>query len=200
MANTSKICGLRPIGPVIRANVYKHVTGTAIYMNQLATLNGGGYVEGAVYTGTAGEAILGSVVGFLGGDWAPESSSYSGYLPTNPTSVDSNGYVNVLIADSPEQLFLIEEDTGGSALTQAAVGLGAVATLIGTTGSTISGVSHAVIDRSNTGTAPSTNLNLQLIKLWDKADNAYGDFAKWVVRINDHQFNRASIPLGSELV
>lgn len=194
MANTSKICGLRPINPVIRANVYKHVTGLEVYMNQPAKLNGSGYAEQALFNGTSagGQALVGSVVGFLGGDWAPESSSYSGYLPVNPTSADSNGYVNVLIADSPDQLFVIEEDTGGTALTQAACFLGSVMDCIGTTGSTISGVASAVLDRSKTLTAPMSNLTLQLIKKWDKPDNAYGDYCKWIVRINDHQYQRAS--------
>jgi len=197
MANTSKIMGCRPLGPVIRANVYKHVTGVAIYRYQLSTLHGSGYADTATYTGSAGQALLGSVIGFQEGDWSPANSTYSGYLPANPASVDANGYVNVLIADSPEQLFLMEEDTGGTALTQSAVGLGCVPTLIGTTGSTISGVSHAVLDRSLSGTAPCTNLNLQLIKLWDKPDNAYGNFAKWVVRIADHQYNRVNFPVAN---
>ena len=193
MANTSKVTGLRPVYPVIRANVYKHVTGEPIYMYQPATLNGGGYAEIAVTDGTtAGEQLLGSVCGLLLGDWSPETSAYSGYLPANPTDVDSNGYVNVLIADSPEQLFVIEEGTNSTALTQAAVGLGTVITMkTAASGSTISGISQAILDeRANT--APSSNLNIQLIKLWDKPDNAFGDYAKWVVRINDHQYNPAN--------
>jgi len=196
MANTNKFCGLRPIYPYIRAQVYKHVTGVPVFMYQPATLNNGGYAELAVMDGTtAGEALLGSVVGILGGDWSPLSVSESGYAPANPAaaSVDANGYMNVLIADSPEQLFLIQETTDGTALTQAAVGLGTVPFCVtAASGSTISGISTVHIGSATTVmAAPLSNLNLQLVKLWDKPDNAFGAYAKWIVRINDHQFSRA---------
>ena len=194
MANTTRVCGLRPLNPVIRANVYKHVTGVPVYMYSPATLNAGGYAEIAVTDGTtAGEALLGSVVGFLLGDWSPETSTYSGYLPANPSSTDSSGYVNVLVADSPDQLFLIEETTDGTALTQAAVGLGATMMhYTATSGNAMSGVSTVCIAQKSANTAPSSNLNIQLVKLWDKPDNAYGNYAKWVVRILDHQYQRSA--------
>ena len=203
MANTSKPQGLRPINPYIRATVYKHVTGVPIYMYQPATLNGSGYAELAVTDGTtAGEALLGSVVGILGGDWAPLSVAESGYCPANPpaSSVDANGFVNVLIADSPQQLFLIQESTArATALTQAAVGLGTTPFCVSTvSGSAISGVSTVSMCSGNSYTAPASNLNIQLIKLWDKPDNAYGDYAKWIVRINDHQYQRSGAFLATQ--
>ena len=206
MANTSRQTGLRPINPVIRANTYKHATGSAIYMYQPAALLNTGLAGQALVDSTSagGQALLGSVIGFLGGDWSPASNAYSGYLPANPAAsqVDVNGNVNVLIADSPEQLFVIEEDTGGSALTLAAVGAGGVMGVQGSataSGSTISGVSFAVLDRSLVvGGACGSNQTLQLIKLWDKPDNAYGDYAKWIVRINDHQYNRASDAISNQ--
>lgn len=206
MANASVKLGFRPLGTVRRANVYKHITGVPIYMYQPATLNADGYAEIAITDGTtsATEAILGTVIGFLGGDWSPEASAYSGYLPANPTSTDASGFVNVLIADHPEQLFLLEETTDGTALTQAAVGLGATFKCVtATSGSPQSGVSTVCLAEKSCNTAPRSALNLQLIKLWDKPDNAYGSYAKWVVKIYDHQYKRPGDPLhagGSELV
>ena len=191
MANISKICGLRPIVPVVRANVYKCETSKAHYMYEPVKLNAGGFVETIQHNTASGATpILGSIIGIMTGDYGPISNSYSGYVPANPAAdqVDSSGYINVLVADSPGQLFVIEEDTGGTALTAVAKGLGGGITLIATTGSTISGISHAVLDRSHTGTAPTSDLALQLIGLWDKTDNAYGDYAKWVVKIYGHQY------------
>jgi len=201
MANSSRQTGLRPINPVIRANIYKYATGNAIFMYQPVTLLNTGLAGQALVDGTSagGQALLGSVIGFLAGDWSPVDNDQSGYIPANPDAnqLDSNGNVNVLVADSPDQLFVIEEDTGGSALTLASVGAGGVMTTQGigaaaTSGNTISGVSNAVLDRSLVGAGAGSNLTLQLIKLWDKPDNAYGDYAKWIVRINDHQYQRAS--------
>ena len=192
MANTSKQCGLRPLYPVIRANVYKCETSLAHYMYDPVTLNAGGFVQGCQHNTASGATpILGSIIGFLTGNFGPISYAYSGYVPANPAAdqVDSNGYTRALVADSPDQLFVIEEDTGGTALTQAAVGLGGAFTIQGaTTGNTISGVGNTVLDRSLTGTAPTSDLALQLIKLWDKPDNDYGNYAKWVVRIYGHQY------------
>ena len=187
MANKSRITGLRPINQPyggIRCNVYEAATGVAFYMYQPVDLDANGRV--VVATASNATLILGSVVGLMNDAFGPPDDAYSGYIPANPASVNSAGLINILVADDPNQLFVIEEETGGGTqLAATNVGNGASFTYIATTGNTQSGISNAVLDASTVGT--TTDLTLRLIKKWDKPDNAYGAYCKWVVAINRHR-------------
>ena len=199
MPNTSHITGLRPIEEpygTIRAHWYEANTGVAYYMYQPVDLNADGRIAMAL-TGTASTTafIVGSIVNLADDASGPPSNSYSGYIPANPASVNSAGLVRIQVADDPTQLFLIEEDTGGSALDAQSVGAGAVITYTATTGNTVSGVANAVLDRSTVAT--TTDLTLRLIKKWDKSDNAYGNYCKWLVTINRHRLTPQSIAGGN---
>lgn len=197
MANTSRICGLRPINQPygnIRCNYYEAATGTAFYMFQPVDLDANGRV--VVATASNATLILGSIVGLADDAFGPPSDSYSGYIPANPASVNSAGLVNVLVADDPEQLFVIEEETGGgSQLTATNVGNAAPFTYIATTGNSMSGVSNACLDVSGVGT--TTDLTLRLIKKLDKPDNAYGAYCKWMVKINRHRLSPFNLLAGN---
>ena len=187
MPNTSKIPGLRPIdNPYgnVRVHYYKAVTNLNIFLYDIASQNDAGVV-GVGQVGS-GSALLGSVVSILNGEWSP-ITDLQNYYAANGDIVDTDGYIRVGVADDPNQYFVVEEDTGGSALAQTNVGNGCDMTYIGTTGNTASGLSTVVLDRSTAST--TSNAQLKLIKLWDKPDNAFGDFAKWIVKINYHQNN-----------
>lgn len=206
MANTSKQCGLRPIDQPygnIRCNIYKMATGADIFLYEPVQLTSDGYAQlVACSSASTTVPILGSVIGLMTSYFGPIDDAQS-YIPAAPASgqVDSSGLINVQVADDPDQFFVLEEDTGGTALTKAAVGLGGCFTIQGaTTGNTATGISNYVLDRSRVGTEPSSSLSLQLIKLWDKPDNAYGNYAKWIVRINDHQFKRQTLNTASALI
>ena len=199
MPNVSHITGLRPIEQpyvTIRSHWYEATTGTAFFMYQPVDLDANGRVIVAL-TGTASTAafLLGSIVNLADDANGPPSSSYSGYIPANPASVNSAGLVRICVADDPGQFFVVEEDTGGSALDAQSIGAGAVLTYIATTGNTTSGVSNAVIDRSLVAT--TSDLTLRLIKKWDKPDNAYGNFCKWIVAINRHRITAQAIAGGN---
>ncbi len=199
MANTSHITGLRPINQpygAVRANIYEAATGSAYYMYQPVDLDANGRVVAAI-AGSAGNGffILGSIVGLFNDAFGPPDDAYSGYIPANPASVNSAGVIKILVADDPNQLFLIEEDTGGTALDAQAIGAGGVFTFLATTGNTVSGVCNAVLDRSTV--AATTDLTLRLIKKWDKPDNAHGNYCKWVVQIIQHRLTALTRPAGS---
>lgn len=89
----------------------------------------------------------------------------------------------VYLADDPDLIFEIQEDSGGTVLDATDVGLNA--DLVFThAGSTTSGKSGMELDRS---TANTTNtLQLKIKNLVNRADNALGDSAKWEVSINLH--------------
>ncbi len=199
MPNTSHVTGLRPINQPyggVRANIYEATTGSAYYMYQPVDLDANGRVVAAT-AGSAGNGffMLGSIVGLANDAFGPPDDAYSGYIPANPVSVNSAGLINILVADDPNQLFVIEEDTGGTALDAQAVVAGGVFTFLATTGSTVSGVCRAVLDRS--AVATTTDLTLRLIKKWDKPDNAYGNYCKWVVQIIQHRLTALTRPAGS---
>ena len=188
MANTTGRKGLRPIDQPygnIRCNYYQAITGAAWYMYQPVDLD----ANGRVVTGVAGSAgnffLLGSIVGMANDAFSPIDDASSGYLPANPIMSGSGGFVNLLVADDPGQYFVIEEDTGGSALDAQSIGAASTFTYLATSGSTISGIANVVLDRSEVQT--TTDLALRIIKKWDKPDNAYGNFCKWVVQINRHR-------------
>lgn len=192
MANQHNPCGLKPLRLIQPPTLYKAVTGVALFMYQPVDMNANGYV--AVATPGSGNYILGSIVGMLDGSYGPINKDY-GYIPANPSGVDASGYMNVLVADHPCQRFVIEEDTGGSALAATDRFAGANFTYEAATGNTISGISRAVLDRS-TIVAGLSNQQFRLIGELDKPDNALGDYCKWEVEIYYHRLSPPTVGAG----
>lgn len=88
----------------------------------------------------------------------------------------------VYVADDPDLIFEIQEDSDGAALAATDVGLNCQ--LILGSGSTTSGKSGAELDSS---TAATTNtFNIKLMRFINRVDNEIGDYAKWEVCINLH--------------
>lgn len=189
MANTSKVCGLRPINQPygsIRANYYQATTSTAFFMYQPVDLDANGRV--VVATPGSNNFIVGSIIGVFDDAFCPIDNAYSGYVPANNAATNSAGLINILVADDPNQFFLIEEDTGGTALDAQSAHAGCSWTYQATTGNTVSGIARAVMDRS-TLVAGGSGQQLRIIKKWDKPDNAYGDYCKWIVKPYYHRYN-----------
>ena len=191
MPNSSHITGLRPIEQPfgnIRCNFYEAATGLALYMYQPVDLNSSGRIT--VAGANSNNLIVGSIVGFADDSFGVLPNPYLAANPNFGYTVNSAGLVKVLVADDPNQHFIIEEDTGGTALDAQSVGAGASFTYIGTTGNTTSGVANAVLDRSGIDTGALQQL--RLIKKWDKPDNAFGNWCKWVVKINLHRYTAST--------
>lgn len=119
-------------------------------------------------TGGAGNYILGAVIGVYDASKAPIA-----YL-TSSTA----GYV--LVADDPNQQYLIQEDGDTTPLTTAAVG--ANVDLITAAGSTFRNRSGVMID--STSVTTSTNGQLRLIAKQDRVNNDVGAYCKWICKIN----------------
>lgn len=89
-----------------------------------------------------------------------------------------------LVADSPDLLFAIQDD--GSAALGATV-VGSNADFVYThTGNTFTGRSGAELDA--TTPADTSTFQVTIISLLDRPDNELGEFAKWLVRINQHTY------------
>lgn len=148
------------------------VTGAAdangIHTVQLATAGGGAYT-------------LGPIVSVVSGGNPPIVNTFDKTV-YRPASVA--GYV--LVADDPDLLFEMQEDSLPSSAGQMGIGAGGRnADLISGTGSTATGYSGWLIDSSTLAT--TNTLQLRIVEAVDRADNDPTiDYAKWLVAINLH--------------
>ena len=90
----------------------------------------------------------------------------------------------VYVADDPDLLFEIQEVSGGTALTANDAGLNC--DFVVAAGSTATGKSGVELDNSTEAT--TATLDLHIVGLVARDDNAIGEHAKWLVSINRHQF------------
>lgn len=202
MANVSRPSGLKPVGYLGgspwngQARIYYVPVGnaTALYVGDPVTrLTADADTNGipSVSIGVAGSAICGVIVGVL-----PTSASVSLVgstidLTRRSLPVSTAGYV--LVADDPMTLFEIQEGTGtagatGTALTAAAVGNNA--NFVIDAGAATYSDSGTVLDNATENT--TATLNLKLMGLAQREDNAFGNYAKWIVKINNHQYGSST--------
>jgi hypothetical protein len=121
---------------------------------------------------SAGDGPVGVVVGFenLTSDNLSRTYRLSGVA----------GYV--LVIDDPNALYEIQEDSVGGAISVDSIGLNA--NFIIGTGNTATGTSAVELD-SNTAAVTAT-LDCRIIGISPRIDNEVGDFAKWLVKLNNH--------------
>jgi hypothetical protein len=186
MANANTPFGLSPVqhqsSGVFTGGVRTYCVpvgdGTALFIGDPVKLAGTGeIVDGVPYQdvikANTGDVMAGVVVGF-----APL-----------PTSLETRYRVAstvrlVYVDDNPNTLFEIQEVGTGTALTLNDVGLNI--NWVNASGSTYTGKSGVVLD--NTTEATTNTLDLHIVGLSARANNAVGAYAKWYVRINRHQF------------
>lgn len=125
-----------------------------------------------------GAYMIGAVVGVTNGPNGENTITRDG---TIYHAASTAGYV--LVADDPELLFEIQEDSVGGVMTVGAAGRNA--DLISGTGSTVTGYSGFQLDSSTLQTTNS--LQLRIVDAVKRADNdPTADYAKWLVKINLH--------------
>ena len=88
--------------------------------------------------------------------------------------------------DDPSQLFLVQSD---GVIVQANIGKNA--DVIGTGGSTVTGVS--TMELNSATIADTAALNLKIVGLWNVPANALGEFAVLVVKINEHLYGSTGV-------
>jgi hypothetical protein len=137
----------------------------------------------SVTLGTAGSPLRGAIVGF---------GRYE-HLMADPNSLDTNiipatkthDYY-AMVADDPFIIFETQEIGTGTAFTATEVGLNADL-VAGTNNGFISGWLL-----NNVGEATTATLNVRLLGLVRRSDNAFGAYAKWLVMINAHELKVGS--------
>ncbi len=205
MANDTGIRGLYPIyaaqspPPLLffRAN-----TAVSIFRGQPVFINNSGQVQVVdVNTSNNTNVALGVAWEFLDLNRAglpsgltnlPNSLFGTNIGPFLPASTDA--FVGVTY--DPMQLYLIEEDTAGAALSINSLGQAVPFTYQATTGNNFSG--YANITMIRVPILSSTGNLLQLVNVFDVLNqdgtqNAPGNFCKWVVRIQRHQWGNAVV-------
>jgi hypothetical protein len=183
MANADNASGLSPVcylngAPYNgQANEYDVLVGdgTAIMIGDPVVYDTGDSLSGRPVV------KLGAAAGVFGGICV-------GVIPTDRDSTIyrvASTARTILVADDPQILFEVQEDSGGGDIALASIGLNI--TLITAAGSTFTGMSGWELDSSSVATTNS--LDCQLLRGVDRADNTLvSDNARWLVRLNNHQF------------
>lgn len=189
MANADAAFGLRPVrylsgapynGAARKYYIPATDTDSAAYIGSLVKLTGGADANGIpVVTAnvSTGNPVVGVVVGVV-----PETADSLRYRANSTARY-------VLVADDPNLLFEVQED-GAMAITA----VGATCTLTGfTSGSTVTGLSAVELDSSEISETSDTDDDVRIIELVQRPDNAQGTNAKWLVRLNVHQYVNAAV-------
>ncbi len=132
-------------------------------------------------TAGAGNQVLGAIVSPAG---ALNDGGAYGVPQESPVvipAVKSRSYY-VMVADDPMLVFEAQEDGVGGTIATTSVGLN-VSPIAGTNNGYVSGW---LIDSSTVGTGAT--LQLKLLRLARRSNNATGSNAKWEVKINSHCF------------
>lgn len=185
MANADTPFGLRPVRYISGApyngacNTYSTASGdgTAIFVGDPVILSGtsqtiGGYIYRDVDQAATGNVVVGVVVAVL-----HETQDSLIYRAASTVR-------RLLVADDPALLFEIQEVSGGTALAAADIGLNA--NFVVGSGSTVTGMSG--VELNNSGEATTNTLDLQIVDVVNRDDNAIGEHCKYLVRINRHQY------------
>jgi len=197
MANSETAFGLRPVGLVGSAANSTGLTkyeiasnnSNAIYQYSLVVPTSAGVIDQAGDTAGGTTAALGVLMGIEYVDATTKKPTFLNYWPgSGSVSVDTNYPVKALVADNPNQLFVVAAD---ATLTNRATALATVFAnaSLGTSargGSTSTGRSTAQLSVSSVNT--TATLPLRIVGLVD--DVANSDYASagahLYVRINAH--------------
>ena len=202
MANQETAFGLRPVGLAGSATNSTGLTTyeiasdntNAIYQYGLVTPTADGVIDYAGATSGGTTAALGVLMGVKYHDSVQKKPVWLNYWPgSGSVSVDTNYPIEALVADNPDQLFVVAADATLTDRATALAGVFANASL-GTsarTGSTDTGRSNSQLNVASIAT--TATLPLRIVGLVD--DDANNDYASagahLLVRINAH-YNAAT--------
>ena len=188
MANIDKAFGLRPMGNLSATGAQKQYgyeiadnqAGT-IFQGDLVALSAGFITRFLPATHTAAVGV------FNGCNYIDPTTGKPTFKNFYPGSVNiTAGKIVADVIDDPSQLFLIQCDAGF-----VAADVGKNADVVGTGGSTTTGVSTMELNSSTLATTAA--LNLKTVGLYNVPSNEFGSFAVVVVKINEHVYGSAGV-------
>lgn len=196
MANPNKPAGLQPVQYLNGSpwngqarTYYIPSTDTNAYAigDPVVSVAGGdsnGVQQVTLATAGAGNPLRGVVVGTGTKEW----------LMADPSNLDSiiipatklKAYY-VMVVDDPQVLFQIQEGNTTTYLTAANIGQNANL-FAGTNNGFVSGWTL-----NNSGVANTANFQLKIMGLRRTIDNTFGQYAQWLVRINNHELANQTV-------
>lgn len=194
MANSDIVSGFKPVrylngAPYSGAhNLYLIPAGdaTATFIGDAVVAGGtagtaGLRVDGVDVEGmpTVAQAAAGNtnIVGVVVGFYSRPDALGTLYRPASTAMI-------AMVADDPNIIFEVQEDSVGAAL--AAVDVGENADLVVAAGSTTTGISGMELDSSTHTAAAAT---LRILRLVPRPNNNIGDNAKWEVKFAEHAYS-----------
>lgn len=191
MANVNRPSGFTPVKYLNgaswngQANLYSIAAGYATELAVGDPVISSGTADANGVPGIALAAATGAIRGVIVALGKTEG------LMANPSNLDSTkrpasdaAAWYAMVADDPAVVFEIQEQSNGTALAATEVGLNQVP-ILAAAGTYQSGWQLA----SYSGATPATTatLPLRLLGLSRKPGNAFGAYAKWLVKINVHE-------------
>jgi len=188
MANIDKAFGLRPIGNLSATGAQKQYgyeiadnqAGT-IFQGDLVALSAGFITRFLPATHTAAVGV------FNGCNYIDPTTGKPTFKNFYPGSVNiTAGKIVADVNDDPSQLFLIQCDAGF-----VAADVGKNADVVGTGGSTTTGISTMELNSATLATTAA--LNLKVVGLYNDVNNDFGTNAVVVVKINEHVYGSTGV-------
>lgn len=183
MANSNNPFGFRPVGTLSGAEWVGAVRKFPVDSSNAAAIFPGNAIvledDGNCANGGAGGDLLGVCVGVVV-DNAVAATVHPGYLPASTAG-------NILVAVGPDILYEVQEDSVGGAMV--ATNVGSNGDLVATAGSTTTGRSQMTLDSSDViaKDASPGAAQFRVVELSPRVNNEVGNYAKWVVRLNENQ-------------
>lgn len=142
--------------------------------------------DGTLGVATAGAAAVGVFWGVKYID-STGTAKFMSYWPGNP-GVLTGSTVEAEVIDDPNVVFSVQETNGsGAAGTPLALAdRGLNANFLYTAGSTATG--QSAVSLNNATEADTATLNLKILQLDPTPGNAVGNFANWLVVLNNHLY------------
>lgn len=190
MPNVNAPLGLRPVrhymGGQIRLSEYNIASalGSNIYRGSLVKTSPG--TSKRIDVAAAGNTVIGV---FMGCYYQDSSGDYQ-FKPNwvSGTTTLGSADAKAIVIDDPFVLYEIQV-SGSAGLV--ATDIGNVADAVISTGSTLTGNSGDMLDQSTLSASGSAQL--KIVDLVRRDDNAFGQYAKALVLINEHEFNLSSM-------
>lgn len=194
MANSNTPFGFRPVGTIGQSNYIGKVEKffvpstdtTAVGLGDPVMLAGSADADGVPtakryipFDGTTASQCLGVMVS-------------AAFDPTNLTSVHRPASTDryIYVDTDPNTVYEVQETSTSSTNYIAATSVGLNGTMSLGTVDTTTGNSKTVI---STTVATNTTYDVQILRLKPAVDNSIGQYAKWLVRLNQNQFRPSTI-------
>lgn len=196
MANANRPSGLSPVNTInsgpyngqVRIYSIAPAYNTALAIGDPVISSGTGDSNGV--PGIVLAAATGALRGVIVGLGTQES------LMANPQNLDityrpanAPGTWYAMVVEDPNVVFEVQEVTGGTQLAAVDIGLNTNLVLGANNGFT----SGWQLDNATKGT--TATLQVRLIGLARRSDNAFGAAAKWLVKINNHEYSAGTAGL-----